>query len=118
MYTNENTPWTTREEYEVQLLLGNKVALAYAWIEAYAIQLDAQVQKSSDHYNGISVEEVISTGESHTEDDYNSYGGDYIMRGGVFKGEQADPLFWDHLETLLDTKVPANNRYGFFSCSC
>ena len=125
MYTNDNTPWTNREEYEVQLLLGNKVALAYAWIDAYAIQLDARVVASSARHEegygypleGITTEEMISLGESRVgHEDF--WGGEYLVRGGVFEGESTDPLYWDHLATLLGVEIPDKERGSFFSCSC
>lgn len=88
MYTNDNTPWTTREEYEVQLLLGNKVALAYAWIDAYTIQLDARVVAASARHeegygyplDGITTEEMIFLGESHIgREDF--WRGEYLVNG-------------------------------------
>ncbi len=44
--------------------------------------------------------------------------GEYLNHGSRWEGQSVPPEFWDHYETVTQTKVSESQRGGFFSCSC
>ena len=42
----------------------------------------------------------------------------YFNRGGLFEGEYVPAEFWDHYETIRNTKIKEDDRGSFFTCSC
>lgn len=60
----------------------------------------------------VDYEDLISHAQSYLE-----YG-DYWCEGGRFDGVYLPDDFWDSYEILFDVKVPQNEKYSFFSCSC
>lgn len=113
-------------ERKVRQAILDPQAVAYAWIEAYAKNLSAQVSEyaqdmaEDDDYcnsDSVTVDDLIQVGLSQL-DTKDSWGGDYISRGGTFEGQGVDPMFWDKLSILIGQEIPSDSRNGFFSCSC
>lgn len=44
--------------------------------------------------------------------------GEYWSEGPRFRGQSLYPEFWVDFEILTGIKVPKNDQYSFFSCSC
>lgn len=109
----------SEEQIKALALIGDKQAIAYLWIEAYAENLTEEVNAYNDDGGAepISLEELVETGVSWLDPD-SKWGGEYIIRGGTFEGDLLDPLFWDKLSDLLQIEIPDNKRNSFFSCSC
>lgn len=42
----------------------------------------------------------------------------YWIEGGRWEGQSLPDEFWDHYQTVMDTKIPDDKRGSFFSCSC
>lgn len=105
------------DQHEARLMVGDPAAQAYEWIKAYADNLSDQCAEYSCNdyqHDGVSIDELISAGESQLGDGW----GEYISRGGVFEGEHLDPTFWDKLAILKGIEIPSEKRNNFFSCSC
>lgn len=45
-------------------------------------------------------------------------GGEYWSEGDRFEGQDLYDEFWDDFEELTGLKVPEDDRYSFFDCSC
>lgn len=43
---------------------------------------------------------------------------EYLNEGDKWDGFHFPDKFWDHYEVVTGTKIPADRRYSFFSCSC
>lgn len=43
---------------------------------------------------------------------------EYWSEGPRFEGQSLYPEFWVDFEILTGIKVPENDQYSFFSCSC
>lgn len=106
----------TEAEKKALLLIGDKQAEAWAWINAYADQLSKVVEESYDSRGDRSVtaSELIDTAFSHLGDGW----GEYIVRGGAFEGVGVDPLFWPKFQDLIGVEIPQDSQSHFFSCSC
>lgn len=87
-----------------------KKANAYVWISNYADEL-------SDGRYQITAEELIETALTHI-DATSSWGGDYLVKGGLLESVSTSAEFWDQLAVYLDRHIPESDRHNFFSCSC
>jgi hypothetical protein len=105
------------DEHEVRLMVNDPQALAYEWIKAYGANLSGRTGGDDDEYVEISADELINTAMTHVKPE-RSWGGDYIVRGGLLESVNTDPLFWDKLAILKEIDIPAEKRGNFFSCSC
>ncbi|MDR5839364.1 hypothetical protein [Caballeronia sp. LZ034LL] len=109
------------EEFLGRQLAQDPQVMAFLWLEAYVENLNDQIRSSYDNENGrygeLDLAEVITTAESHL-DTKDRWGGDYIVKGGVFEGQGTDPTFWDKLAILKGIEIPQEKRSNFFSCSC
>lgn len=61
---------------------------------------------------GITYDELL-----YGANDYLKHG-EYLVQGGRWEGFSTPPEFWDHYEIVTGNSVPADDRGGFFSCSC
>lgn len=106
------------EELEGRILLGDRKAEAWKWIDSYTENLNSMID-SDGEYGGspISVDELIDTAKTHLKGNGSRWG-EYITRGGVFEGFSLDMTFWDKLSILLDEEITDDERVSFFSCSC
>lgn len=108
-------------EIKTLILIGDEQAEAYAWLKAYAENLDSMCSGGSDdednYYGSVTLDDLIETGMSHVETT-SSWGGDYLSRGGAFESMSVDPTFWDKLAALFKIDIPGDRRGSFFSCSC
>lgn len=87
-----------------------KKASAYVWISNYADEL-------SDGRNQITAEELIETALTRI-DATSSWGGAYLVKGGLLESVSTSAEFWDQLAIYLDRHIPDSDRNNFFSCSC
>ena len=62
--------------------------------------------------NKVTFEELIDRATAFVN------GGEYWSEGGSFEGQDLYDEFWDDFEELTGLKVPEEDRYSFFSCSC
>lgn len=110
-----------QEEHDSRVLCGDPVACGYEWIKRYVDNLNDRISSDSESedygHSELTVEEVIETAMSHL-DDGSRWGGDYIVKGGVFEGTSTDPTFWDKLADFKQIEIPQDKRNNFFSCSC
>lgn len=111
-------------EIKTLILIGDEQAEAYAWLKAYADNLNDMCSGGGDHdddeddyYGGVSLDDLIETGLSQIEST-SGWGGDYLSRGGAFESMSVDPTFWDKLAALFKIDIPSDRRNSFFSCSC
>lgn len=106
------------EEHEARVICGDPQALAYAWILAYAENLNDQCQSGYDgeSYGNVSVNDLLEVADSHQGE--SKWGGDYLSRGGAFEGEQVDPTFWKHYAVFRCKPIEEVEEASFFSCSC
>lgn len=104
-------------EHESRLLCGDPKACAWAWIEAYAENINDRSGGFADNEHIVTADELIEVGLSHVNPNHR-WGGDYISNGGQFEGMGTDPIFWDKLAALKGIEIPTESRNGFFSCSC
>ena len=111
--------------HQTRLLLGDPVAQAYAWIEAYAANLSDTESDPDDNYGSsgvITAEDLITTGLTHWPDENGNKAGwgDYISRGGLLEGTGTDPTFWEKLRVFSELEIPDDevDQGSFFSCSC
>jgi hypothetical protein len=44
--------------------------------------------------------------------------GEWFCDGGRFEGESVPDIFWTHYERVTGTKVDADKKENFFTCSC
>lgn len=110
------------EEHEARVICGDPQALAYAWILAYAANLNDQCQPRDDdddsRYGSVTVTDLLEVADSHQPDADSRWGGDYLSRGGAFEGEQVDPTFWKHYAVFRNKPIEEVEEASFFSCSC
>ena len=109
------------EEHEARLICGDPQALAYAWILAYAQNLDDQCRPSEDDddsYGSVSVNDLLEVADSHQPGQGGRWGGDYLSRGGAFEGQSVDSTFWKHYAVFRDIPQDEVEEASFFSCSC
>lgn len=90
-------------------------ASAYNWIVQYASSISGCDAYEEGEYN-VTAEELISTAQTHIGS--SSWGGDYLVKGGLLEGEYTSPMFWEKLSIYLDIEIPDSDRNNFFSCSC
>ena len=90
-------------------------ASAYNWIVQYASSISGHDSSSEGEYD-ITAEELIDTAKTHIG--ATSWGGDYLVKGGLLEGEYTSPMFWEKLAIYLDIEIPDSDRNNFFSCSC
>lgn len=93
-------------------------SLRHDWTHA-AFKPENQIKGASEIYirhfadeAGLSYEEVL-----YAAKDYLKLG-EYLNQGGRWEGFVTPPEFWDHYEVVTGETVPADERGGFFSCSC
>lgn len=107
---------TTNHQANLLLLLPQ--AVAYEWILRYLDNLNDMIGEVDEYSYGrtdpITLDELLSTAESHL----NGGWGDYIVRGGSFEGVSLDMAFWDKYEILFEKEIPYKDRTSFLSCSC
>lgn len=60
----------------------------------------------------VTYEELLERAKEYVEN------GEYWSEGGRFEGQDLYPEFWVDFEILTGIKVPENDQYSFFSCSC
>ncbi len=60
----------------------------------------------------VTFEELISRATAYVT------GGEYWSEGGTFEGQGLYDDFWEDFEELTGLKVPEDDKYSFFSCSC
>lgn len=61
---------------------------------------------------GLSYDDLLAGAADYLDN------GEYLIQGGRWEGFSTPPEFWDHYEAVTNRKVPAEDRGGFFSCSC
>lgn len=109
------------EDYDLsshkgRLLLGDPVADAYEWLQAYALNLTDRCK--DDCYGGdreVTLKELLEIADSHQGE--NQWG-DYLTRGGTFESESVDPTFWVKYAAFYEIPSEEVNENSFFSCSC
>lgn len=107
---------------EALLVMGDEKAVAWAWIQAYALNLKQQIDEyaDSDEDGGYvqnrieSAEDLMEIADSHQ----NGGWGDYVCAGGLFEGAHVDPLFWDKYAIVRGIPREEVSSNNFFSCSC
>lgn len=108
------------DEHKARLLMGDPVALGYAWIVAYAKQISPEPDASDDeddYYSlPITADELINTAIENINSD-SRWGSDYVSRP-YLEGESLDPVFWEKLSLILQKDIPMSKRESFFTCSC
>lgn len=121
MAEHDPYPDENEELIRMRMIVGDKQAIAYAWIEAYVENLNEMISgerdpdDEDDPYSGgdLTADEVIDIALENL-----AGGWGYISRGGTFEGYQLDPTFWDKLADLKGIEIPSHDRNSFFSCSC
>lgn len=89
-------------------------AKSMKWIEAYAASLSGEYL---DEFMLVTADELIETAKTWV-DPNSRWGGDYLVKGGLFEGNYVSRDFWRHFEVVTGT-APANGETpSFFSCSC
>ena len=78
----------------------SKTETSKAWIAAFADRA------------GLDYDDIIYGAKDYLRNH------EYLIQGGRWEGFSTPPEFWDHYEIVTGEKVPANERGGFFSCSC
>lgn len=109
------------EEHEARVICGDQRALAYAWLLAYAQNLNAQCQPSDDDdeaYGSVTIEDLLEVADSHQPGKGGQWGGDYLSRGGAFEGQSVDASFWKHYAAFREIPFDEVEESHFFSCSC
>ena len=107
---------------EALLIMGDEKAVAWAWIQAYALNLKQQIDEyvDSDEDGGYvsnrieSAEDLMNIANSHQRGGW----GDYVCAGGLFEGERVDPTFWDKYAIVRDIPRDQVEASGLFTCSC
>ncbi|QHJ80262.1 MAG: hypothetical protein [Caudoviricetes sp.] len=107
---------------EALLVMGDEKAVAWAWIQAYALNLKQQIDEyvDSDEDGGYvqnrieSAEDLMEIADSHQ----NGGWGDYVCAGGLFEGEHVDPTFWDKYAIVRGIPRDQVEASGLFTCSC
>lgn len=88
---------------------------AYQWIEEYAESLSGT--DSEDQEYTVTADELIDIAMTHVHTT-KSWGGDYLVKGGLLEGEGTSPEFWEKLAIYKAMDIPHEKRNNFFSCSC
>lgn len=101
-----------QEEHTARVMVGDKPALAWEWIKAYAANLTDQC--NGEGRDEVTPEELIETANSHQDGSW----GDYITRGGAFEGESVESTFWDKYAEFTGRDRDSIEENSFFSCSC
>jgi hypothetical protein len=105
------------DNHEALLVMADPQALAYAWIEAYALNISPDANDSDDDYEDdspVTAEDLINHADSHQGEGW----GDYICRGGTYEGFRIDPMFWDKYATVCGIPRESVQENSFFTCSC
>lgn len=103
-------------EQEMRVLLGDPIAQAYQRIQAYANELS---DICDDGEGEITAEDLIETAMTNLDlDGKDTWGKDYIMRGGALEGVLTDSEFWNDLAIYKGIEIPYDKRESFFSCAC
>lgn len=109
---------------EALLLMGDDKAVAWAWIQAYALNLAQQIDeylndedRDDSYYISNRVEDasdLMELADSHQNGGF----GDYLIVGGLFEGDCVDPTFWQKYAIVRDIPYGQVERSSLFSCSC
>lgn len=108
---------------ESLLIMGDEKAVAWAWIQAYALNLKQQIDEylSDDDrdYEYVSnriesAEDLMDLADSHQGGQW----GEYLTVGGLFEGNRVDPTFWDKYAIVRGIPRDQIEESGLFSCSC
>lgn len=108
---------------EALLIMGDEKAVAWAWIQAYALNLKQEIDEYVDDEDNEcysvsnrieSAEDLMRIADSHQKGGW----GDYVCAGGLFEGERVDPTFWDKYAIVRDIPRDQVEASGLFTCSC
>lgn len=117
------TPAVSNEEPKIpQTAQEANVAASKLWVENYAAELAAHASdyEDSEYNKTITYDELMDHAMSWVNLK-DSWGGNYLNKGGTLEGIYTKPEFWHHFNVITGF-TPDGHELGegpsFFTCSC